>query len=59
MRIRALALERGVTLVELPDDLPADAFTSDGVHLTGAGQAQIADRIFTALETAGLWADLK
>ena len=58
-RIRALAAQRGVTLVELPDDLPADAFTSDGVHLTAAGQAQIADRVFAALETAGLWADLK
>jgi lysophospholipase L1-like esterase len=56
--IRALAVQCGVPLVELPDDLPTDAFSADGVHLASTGQAWAADRVFATLETAGLWTAL-
>ena len=58
MRIRAIAEKRGVPLVELADQMSEDAFALDGLHLTSAGQQWAADRVFSALEAAGLWATL-
>ena len=58
VRIRAMASQRGVPLVELADDAPDGAITVDGLHLTTIGQQWIADQVYTTLEAAGLWAEL-
>jgi lysophospholipase L1-like esterase len=57
-RIRTVASQRDIPLVELADDAPDGAFTADGLHLTATGQQWVADRVYKTLETAGLWAAL-
>jgi len=57
-RIRTVASQHGVPLVELADDAPDGAFTVDGLHLTATGQQWAADRVFETLEAVGLWAAL-
>ena len=57
-RIRTVAAQRGVPLVELAGDAPDGAFTVDGLHLTAIGQQWAADRVYETLEAAGLWATL-
>lgn len=58
MRIRAMAEKRGIPLVDLADPMSIDAFAADGLHLTSVGQQWAADRVFSVLEAAGLWAAL-
>jgi lysophospholipase L1-like esterase len=57
-RIRELAGQRGLPLVDLASGAPDDAFEPDGFHLTIAGQRWAGDRIYETLATAGVWAAL-
>ena len=43
--IRDIAREGDAALVEISYGLPADAWQADGVHLTAAGQAELAQRV--------------
>ncbi len=54
-RIRELAGQRDLPLVDLAAGAPAGAFAADGFHLTAAGQAWAAGRIYETLEGARLW----
>lgn len=56
--IRELAIDQGVPLVELAADAPSIAFEPDGFHLTAAGQAWVAQQVFSQLQAVGFWADL-
>jgi lysophospholipase L1-like esterase len=54
-RIRELAGERDLPLVDLAAGAPGDAFEPDGFHLTAAGQRWAADRVYDTLDSAGIW----
>jgi lysophospholipase L1-like esterase len=54
-RIRELARQHALPLVDLAAGVPDDAWEPDGLHLTAAGQRWVADRVYGRLDRAGIW----
>ena len=54
-RVRELARQRALPLVDLAAGAPDDAWEPDGLHLTAAGQRWVADRVYDRLNRAGIW----
>lgn len=54
-RVRELARQSALPLVDLAAGAPDGAFEPDGFHLTAAGQVWVADRVYDTLDRAGIW----
>ena len=57
-RVRRLAAEHHLLLVELSSGAPTQAFDADGFHLTRDGQTWVAGQVYDQLRAAGLWTGL-
>ncbi len=56
--VRDTARKLGVPVIEVGHRLPDDAWQADGLHLTAAGEAIIAGRVWQALRRPALASDL-
>ena len=57
-RVRQIAAEHRLPLVELSSGAPPQAFDADGFHLTKDGQTWVAGQVYDQLQAAGLWTGL-
>lgn len=56
--IQGVAAREGFPLVALDAGAPPAAFMPDGVHLTAAGQAWVAEQVYRQLDAQGFWKQL-
>lgn len=54
-RVPELAMQCALPLVDLAAGAVDGAFEPDGFHLTAAGQAWVADRVYDILKRASIW----
>ena len=57
-RVRQIAAEHHLPLVELSTGAPPHAFDADGFHLTKDGQTWVAGQVYDQLEALGWWTEL-